>query len=201
MVAGEARQAVGNPVGTPFLVRRAQHHRRLFPAVSAGADIHRRDDRLRRDHCPAVLQDDRERAVQAARNPAAATGRQAHHTGPGDRIARAAIPGAQPFQINVPDPRQAYQTRSRFPEDLTPGGRSQMMVDQYSGKVLLAQGSRAASAGVRMVIQNRAIHTGDILGIPSKTILSVASLMLVMQGVSGVVMWWKRTGKKQTLRK
>lgn len=76
-----------------------------------------------------------------------------------------------------------------------------MMVDQYSGKVLLAQGSRAASAGVRMVIQNRAIHTGDILGIPSKTILSVASLMLVMQGVSGVVMWWKRTGKKQTLRK
>ncbi len=43
-----------------------------------------------------------------------------------------------------------------------------------------------------MVIVNRAIHSGDIFGIPSKAIVSLASLMSVLQVVSGVMMWWKR---------
>jgi uncharacterized iron-regulated membrane protein len=107
-------------------------------------------------------------------------------------IARNAIPGAEPFQINVPGPKGAYQVRSHFPEDLTPGGRSRVMVDQYTGKVLFAEGSRTAPAGARMVIANRAIHTGDILGIPSKTVMSLASLMMVVQAISGAAMWWKR---------
>jgi len=107
-------------------------------------------------------------------------------------IARQAIPGATPFQIQIPGPRGAYQIRSRFPEDLTPGGRSAVIVDQYTGKVLFAEGSRTAPAGARMVIQNRALHTGDIFGIPSKTVMSLACLMLVAQAVSGASMWWKR---------
>ena len=41
------------------------------------------------------------------------------------------------------------------------------------------------SGGARMVIVNRAIHTGDIFGIPSKTIVSLANLMSVLQVVSG----------------
>jgi uncharacterized iron-regulated membrane protein len=108
-------------------------------------------------------------------------------------IARAAIPGTFPFQINVPSPKGTYQIRSRFPEDLTPGGRSRVIVDQYSGAVLFAEGSRTAPAGARLVIANRAIHTGDILGIPSKFLMSAASLMAAVQVVTGVIMWWKRT--------
>jgi uncharacterized iron-regulated membrane protein len=108
-------------------------------------------------------------------------------------IARTAIPGTFPFQINVPGPKGAYQIRSRFPEDLTPGGRSRVIVDQYSGAVLFAEGSRTAPAGARMVIVNRAIHTGDIFGIPSKLLMSLASLMAAVQLITGVVMWWKRT--------
>jgi uncharacterized iron-regulated membrane protein len=113
-------------------------------------------------------------------------------------IARAAIPGAEPFQIGVPGPRGAYQIRSHFPEDLTPGGRSFVVVDQYSGKVLFAQGSRTAPAGTRIVNQNRAIHTGDIFGVPSKILMSLMSLALLAQAVSGVAMWWRRTRKKRS---
>ena len=58
-------------------------------------------------------------------------------------------------------------------------------------------GSRTAPAGSRLVIANRAIHTGDIFGIPSKTVMSLASLMLALQVVSGVAMWWKRERKKR----
>ena len=113
-------------------------------------------------------------------------------------IARAAIPGTFPFQINVPGPKGTYQIRSRFPEDLTPGGRSRVIVDQYSGAVLFAEGSRTAPAGARMVIVNRAIHTGDIFGIPSKFLMSLASLMAAVQVITGVIMWWKRTRARRS---
>ena len=102
--------------------------------------------------------------------------------------------------MHLPGPKAAYQIRSRYPEDLTPGGRSRVIVDQYTGSVLYAEGSRTAPAGTRMVIVNRAIHTGDIFGIPSKVVMSLASLMAAMQVVTGVAMWWKRVrvggGKK-----
>jgi hypothetical protein len=107
-------------------------------------------------------------------------------------IARAALPGTFPFQINVPGPRDLYAIRSRFPEDLTPGGRSRVLVDQYTGQVLFAESSRTAPAGTRMVIANRALHTGDIFGLPTKLLMSLASLMAAVQALSGAVMWWKR---------
>jgi uncharacterized iron-regulated membrane protein len=109
--------------------------------------------------------------------------------------ARAALPGAEPFAIDVPGPNGTYFIRARYPEDLTPGGRSQIVLDQYTGEVLFAQGSRTAPAGTRMVIVNRAIHTGDIFGIPSKILMSLASLMVVVQLISGVAMWCARWGR------
>jgi uncharacterized iron-regulated membrane protein len=107
-------------------------------------------------------------------------------------IARSALPGATPFAINIPGPKAAYVVRSRYPEDLTPGGRSRVIVDQYTGAVLFVEGSRTAPAGTRMVTANRAIHTGDIFGIPSKALASLFSLTLVLQLISGIVIWWKR---------
>ncbi|HEX7288052.1 MAG TPA: PepSY-associated TM helix domain-containing protein [Candidatus Angelobacter sp.] len=108
-------------------------------------------------------------------------------------IAHQSLPDATPFLIIVPGPKGAYQVRLRYPEDLTPGGRSRVIVDQYSGKVLFAESSRTAPAGTRLVIANRALHTGDILGLPSKVVMSLASLAAAFQALSGLVMWWKRT--------
>jgi uncharacterized iron-regulated membrane protein len=111
-------------------------------------------------------------------------------------VARNALPCTTAFLIIMPNPKGAYQVRLRYPEDLTPGGRSRVIVDQYSGRVLYAESSRTAPAGTRAVTANRAIHTGDILGIPSKIVMSVASLALVLQAASGLLMWWKRIGGK-----
>jgi uncharacterized iron-regulated membrane protein len=108
-------------------------------------------------------------------------------------IARTALPGATPFEADVPARNEAYFVRARFPEDRTPGGRSQVIIDSYTGRVLFAQGSRTAPAGARMVIANRAIHTGDIGGIPGKTLVSLASLAAVLQVVTGLLMWLKRS--------
>ncbi|HLW54160.1 MAG TPA: PepSY-associated TM helix domain-containing protein [Candidatus Angelobacter sp.] len=112
-------------------------------------------------------------------------------------IARKAVPGAAAFALIVPNPTGAYRVLMRFPEDRTPGGRSRVLVDQYTGQVLFAEGSRTAPGGARVTIANRAIHTGDIFGLPSKAVMSLASLMLVLQACSGLVMWWKRTRAKR----
>lgn len=111
-------------------------------------------------------------------------------------IARNTLPGAAPLYVLIPGPRGAYRIALRYPEDLTPGGRSRVIVDQYTGQVLFAEGSRTAPAGARLVNANRAIHTGDIFGIPSKIVMSLASLLLVLQAASGLVMWWKRIRAK-----
>lgn len=113
-------------------------------------------------------------------------------------IARSTLPGATPFLITVPEPNTAYQIRLRYPEDRTPGGRSRIILDQYTGQVLFMESSRTAPAGTRITIANRALHTGDILGIPSKTLLSLVSLLLVVQAISGTVMWWKRIRARET---
>jgi uncharacterized iron-regulated membrane protein len=106
-------------------------------------------------------------------------------------IARAALPGAAPFLINIPDAGEPYFVRLRYPEDRTPGGRSQAIIDPYSGKVLWKQGSRTAPAGASLVIANRAFHTGDIFGLPSKIAVSLASLAAIVQALSGLMIWWR----------
>ncbi|HXH41613.1 MAG TPA: PepSY-associated TM helix domain-containing protein [Thermoanaerobaculia bacterium] len=109
------------------------------------------------------------------------------------RIAKAAEPGAAPLAIDYPeDTKDSYTVRMRFPEDRTPGGRSWVCVDQYSGKVLVAQSSRTAPLPVRAELMNRQIHTGDVFGTPSRIVMSASSLLVVLQAFSGVVMWWKR---------
>ncbi len=108
-------------------------------------------------------------------------------------VARAAISGAAPFMVEVPETTEAYVVRMRFPQDRTPGGRSRVMVDQYSGSILFVENSRTAPGGRRLTTINRSIHTGDIFGFPSKALLSLASLMAVLQMVSGFSLWWKRT--------
>jgi uncharacterized iron-regulated membrane protein len=113
------------------------------------------------------------------------------------QIARTALPGVAPFNINVPAATEAYMVRCRYPEDRTPGGRSRVMIEPYTGKVLFAEGSRTAPAGTRMVNMNRAIHTGDIFGMFSKIIVSLASLSMGLQVLSGLRMWWLRKWKKK----
>lgn len=113
------------------------------------------------------------------------------------QAAQAALPGAKPNAFVAPGgPKTSYFVSMRFPEDLTPGGRSWVVVDQYSGKALFVENSRTAVPGTRTTIINRAIHTGDVMGYPSKIIVSLSSLLLVVQAVTGYYMWLKKVRLK-----
>jgi uncharacterized iron-regulated membrane protein len=107
-------------------------------------------------------------------------------------IAMRALPGAAAIAVNATSGKAPYRVALRYPEDLTPGGRSRVFVHPYTGAVLQAESSRTTAAGTRVVIANRALHTGDIFGTPTKILMSLASLAAVAQAVTGTLMWWKR---------
>ncbi|MGE0042837.1 MAG: PepSY-associated TM helix domain-containing protein [Vicinamibacterales bacterium] len=107
-------------------------------------------------------------------------------------IAREALPGATPFQLALAAPDRPWTVRMRFPEDLTPGGRSRVEIDPYSGEVLAAESSRTAPAGARAVILTRAVHTGDVFGWPSRLLMALASALTAVMATSGLLTWWTR---------
>lgn len=111
-------------------------------------------------------------------------------------LARQALPGAEPFIVPAVSRTDAYVVRSHFPEDLTPGGRSRVVIDSYTGRVIATESSRTAPGGRRIEILNRAIHTGDVFGLPSKIVMSIASLMAPVQLVTGIMLWLRRRAKR-----
>jgi len=113
---------------------------------------------------------------------------------PDDAVAIAvrALPGAAPIAVNVTSGKGPYRVALRYPEDRTPGGRSRVFVHPYTGAILQTESSRTTAAGTRVVILNRAVHTGDVFGVATKILMSLASLAAVAQVVSGTLMWWKR---------
>lgn len=86
----------------------------------------------------------------------------------------------------------------KYPEDRTPAGRTNLLLDPVSGEVLQAQSSRTAPIGFRVVkLWNRQVHTGDIVGLPTRILACLASLALPCLAFSGVLIWWGRVRRKR----
>jgi len=120
-------------------------------------------------------------------------------------VAKKELAGASPITVALPNgPKGSYNISMHFPEDHTGRGtgqgRSWVSIDQYSGKVLVSQNSRTAPGPTRTRMINRAIHTGDIFGIPTRLIAAASSFLVILQAVSGLIMWLKRSnGNKTTI--
>lgn len=107
-------------------------------------------------------------------------------------VAHRAMPGGLISIVQVPaTPRGAYQVIFRVPGDAWSAVHAIAWIDQYSGKVLTFT-DLYASPGYRAIRFNRALHTGDILGMPSRVIVSLTSLALVVMVITGVVIWWRK---------
>ena len=104
--------------------------------------------------------------------------------------ARGALPGANIMFISSGGPKNPVVVAMRFPEDHTPGGRSRVFVDRYAGTVLGLNSTRAAQLGTRLDNLKRSLHTGDVLGKPSEAVWLLATLVMVSQVVTGLLMWW-----------
>lgn len=107
--------------------------------------------------------------------------------------AQAALPGAFLKGIGIPNGGKGVVVASmKFPEDRTPGGRSRVALDQYSGQALTVINTRTAPAGTRLINLKRSAHTGDIFGAATRALYFVTCVMLAGQVVTGFLIWWKR---------
>ena len=118
------------------------------------------------------------------------------------RVAHGALPGARLMFLSLPpEARQPFMAAMRFPEDHTPGGRSRVVVDRFTGGVLTVTSTRQAELGTRLGNAIRSIHTGDLFGRPTEAIWLLAAIVLATQAVSGVLMWWNgRRGRAALAR-
>jgi uncharacterized iron-regulated membrane protein len=106
-------------------------------------------------------------------------------------VARAAVPGAAIMNIQLPPGGKApAMVQLKYPEDHTPAGRSRVFIDQYRGTVLLTMSTRTAEAGQHMIDIKRALHTGDIYGLPTQVLWMLGAFLLATQAVTGTLMWW-----------
>jgi uncharacterized iron-regulated membrane protein len=79
----------------------------------------------------------------------------------------------------------------RFPEDHSDNGGSVVLIDQFSGNTLDVVSTRSNSAQ-RVVVLNRAIHTGAIGGGTGRLLAALASLTLPLQAITGGWLWWTK---------
>jgi uncharacterized iron-regulated membrane protein len=106
------------------------------------------------------------------------------------QVARATLPDAHVMFVQAPMRGDSPDVVAmRFPEDHTPGGRSRVFIDRYSGEVLLVESTRGAQLGTRLGNVMRSVHTGDVMGRPTEVIWLLAALALAGQSVTGVIMW------------
>jgi uncharacterized iron-regulated membrane protein len=111
--------------------------------------------------------------------------------------AKDALPGATVVGIVIPrQPREAYFAKMRFPEDRSDNGSSMVWIDQFSGKVLAVASSRTAPLGNKIQDMNLLIHTGAVFGNGGRAFAAFVSLILVLQTVTGLQLWWNRRRRK-----
>jgi uncharacterized iron-regulated membrane protein len=85
----------------------------------------------------------------------------------------------------------------KYPEDHTPAGRTNVFLDRCSGAVVSRVSSREAPVAYRAVrMWNRELHTGDILGWPTRVLAALASLSLPLVATTGPLLWLSRRRRR-----
>jgi uncharacterized iron-regulated membrane protein len=107
-------------------------------------------------------------------------------------IALAQMPGTIAYRVQMPRYGGAYRVSLEYPRDRVTGGRNLIAIDQYAGSVISSTRSSELSVGERILATNESIHTGEILGVPTKILMWLTSVVAPVQVISGLLVWWRR---------
>ena len=107
-------------------------------------------------------------------------------------IALAEMPGTMPYRVQMPAYGGAYRVSLDDTRDRIAGEHNMIAIDQYNGKVIFSSHSNDLSPAERILATNESIHTGQVLGMPSKILACLASFILPVQVISGLLLWLRR---------
>jgi uncharacterized iron-regulated membrane protein len=107
-------------------------------------------------------------------------------------IARAQLPGALPYRLQMPRYGGLYVV-SLASDNRIAAERNSISIDPRNGRIVAMNLSASLTPSERFMATNEAIHTGNILGMPTRIIAALASILLPLQVVSGLLIWIRRT--------
>jgi len=107
-------------------------------------------------------------------------------------IALTQMPGAIAYRIQMPRYGGAYRVSLEDPRHKVVSGRNLITIDQYTGSVISSSRSTESSAGEMILAANEAIHTGEIIGTPTRMLMWLTSVIVPVQVASGLLVWWRR---------
>jgi len=113
-------------------------------------------------------------------------------------IARAQVPGAVPYRVQMPRYGGLYVVALELPRNRVTGERNSIALDPSTGRIVSEHLASALSLRERLMATNSAIHNGNILGMPSRIVAALASIVLPVQAVSGLLIWLRRKGLLRT---
>lgn len=109
-------------------------------------------------------------------------------------IATARVPGALPYRVQMPRYGGFYVVALEYPQNRVTGERNFISIDPVNGRIVSASLSSNLKFRERFFAFNGTIHTGSIWGMPSRIIAALASILLPVQGLSGLLIWLRRKG-------
>jgi uncharacterized iron-regulated membrane protein len=110
---------------------------------------------------------------------------------------RSAEIGAEFFQISFPKDSTAALTVSVLPQNAPfESATTAYHFDQYNGTLLKRIRFADRNAGQRARAAFKPVHSGSIWGLPSKIIAFITCLVGTSMPLTGTLMWWWRTRKK-----
>ncbi|MFJ1299211.1 PepSY-associated TM helix domain-containing protein [Pseudomonadota bacterium AL_CKDN230030165-1A_HGKHYDSX7] len=107
--------------------------------------------------------------------------------------AQAAFPdGTIGYLLYTPRLDRPMAVRMRLPDDPHPNGRSTVLLDPRTGRVLAAQRWSELDPGTRINSVVYPLHTGELGGVAGEILVGMLGLGLSVLGVSGIWLWWRR---------
>jgi uncharacterized iron-regulated membrane protein len=96
------------------------------------------------------------------------------------------------LEMPAPNPHAPFRVQLAFPGDGSPAGRSVVFLNKFTGVTLDMDSSREGTWLERYQKMQLSLHTGAILGTPTKWLALLTCVAVVLQIASGYVLWWKR---------
>lgn len=111
--------------------------------------------------------------------------------------ARKTFPEAELLGMAVPlTPQTVYRLDMKSKGVAKTGNRIMVMVDQYSGKVLLNSEKDFPNVGNSYLSWLTPIHYGSFGGMPTRILALLAGLMPLLLYITGFIIWWPRYKKQ-----
>jgi len=108
-------------------------------------------------------------------------------------IAGAQLPGAVPYRLQMPRYGGLYVVALAYSDHRIAAESNSISIDPSDGRIVAVNRSTSLTPRERFMATNEAIHTGSVFGMPTRIIAALASILLPLQVVSGLLIWMRRT--------